>query len=148
MKVVLQVVKNARCVIDGVEHSKINRGFLIFVGFTNGDDETIIDKIVHKILKLRIFEDQNGKTNLSLNDINGEILSISQFTLYADIKKGNRPSFVDALEPSKATILYDIFNKKLAESNFIVKTGLFGANMKIELVNDGPFTIIIDSKEM
>ena len=148
MRVILQVVKNAKCVIDNCIHSSIDKGFLLFVGFTEGDNEEIIRKMVEKILKLRIFLDENGKTNLSLKEVNGEILSISQFTLYADVKKGNRPSFISALKGEESSRLYDFFNSELKKSEFKISTGIFGADMKIELINDGPFTLFLDSKEL
>ena len=112
------------------------------------DTEEIIDKMIHKILFLRIFEDENGKMNKSIQDVNGSILSISQFTLYADCKKGNRPSFTNAGKPDLATVLYDQFNQKLQDQGMHVEKGIFGADMKIELLNDGPVTIVLDSKEL
>lgn len=148
MKVLLQVVKKASVTIDGKLYSSINNGFLLFVGFTNTDDEQICEKMVKKISKLRVFPDSNGKTNLSLNDVNGEILSVSQFTLYASLNGGNRPSFIDAMKGDESIKLYQYFNKLLKQENFIVKEGIFGANMKVDLINDGPFTLILDSEEL
>ena len=148
MKVVIQRVKKASCTIDEKCTGKIEHGYCLFVGFNDEDNEEIIDKMIHKILFLRIFEDENGKMNKSIQDIHGSILSISQFTLYANCKKGNRPSFTDAGKPEYATTLYDLFNQKLKEQDMNVQTGVFGADMKIDLLNDGPVTIVLDSKEL
>lgn len=147
MKVVIQDVLNAKLVIDKNEIASINRGFVLFVGFTFGDDINIVDKMVNKILDLRIFMDENGKTNLSIKDINGEILSVSQFTLYADTSEGRRPSFTKALTPQIAKELYQQFNTMLEKQYKSIKTGIFGADMKVNLTNDGPFTIILDSED-
>ena len=144
MRVVVQRVMKASCVIDGNTYSSIEKGFLLLVGFTNGDTTAEADYIAKKIAGLRVFEDENGKMNLSLDKVNGDILSISQFTLYADTRYGNRPSFTDALNPTLASELYDYFNEKLRSYSIEVKTGVFGADMKIELINDGPVTIIYD----
>ena len=146
MRVVVQRVKNASCVIDGATFSEINKGFLLLVGFTQGDSIKEIKYIAKKISGLRVFEDEAGKMNLGLASVNGEILSISQFTLYADTRYGNRPSFTDALNPTEASKLYDIFNQELASYGITVKTGVFGAHMEINLLNDGPVTIIYDEK--
>ncbi len=147
MKVVVQRSKESKVTINNKVNGSITHGYTLLVGFTLGDNTEIIDKMIKKILNLRIFEDENEKMNLSIQDVNGQILSISQFTLYADAKKGNRPSFIDALNPTDASKLYDIFNEKLSE--FIhVETGIFGADMKVEIYNDGPVTIILDSKEL
>ena len=125
----------------------IDKGMVILVGFTDGDNEKIIDKMINKILKLRIFDDNEGIMNKSIIDVDGSILSISQFTLYADIKKGNRPSYCKAMKSNEASILYDLFNKKLM--NFIhTETGVFGADMKVSITNDGPVTIIIESEDL
>ncbi len=148
MKVLIQRVLNANVKIDGKLINEISKGYLLLVSFTEGDNEEIVNRIAQKICNLRIFEDENSKTNLSLKDVNGEILSISQFTLYADIRKGNRPSFINSLKPDQANILYQKFNQKIREIGFIVKEGVFGADMKINLINDGPFTIMVDSKEI
>ena len=121
---------------------------MVLVGMGQGDEKDIVEKFAQKVSKLRIFEDDNEKMNLSIHDVNGSILSISQFTLYADASKGNRPSFVNALEPNKAKELYLYFNECLRKENIIVEEGIFGADMKIDLLNDGPVTIILDSKEM
>ena len=143
MKVVVQRVKNASVKVDGKLINKIGQGYLLYVGFTSGDDITIVEKMVKKIVNLRIFADNDDKMNKSILDIKGRILSISQFTLYADVKKGNRPSFVDAMDKDEALELYNVFNNKLNE---IVPTysGVYGANMQIESINDGPITISID----
>lgn len=148
MKIVLQRVLNASLTIENKEYSKIDKGYLLLVSFTDGDNELIASKLATKVANLRVFEDMNGKTNLSLKDVNGEILSVSQFTLYANLKKGNRPSFIECLNPGDATLLYEYFNKELETHGFNVKRGVFGADMKINLTNDGPFTVIIDSKEI
>lgn len=148
MKIVLQNVLEANVKINGELYNKINRGFLLLVGFKEGDDLEIVNKVAKKITKLRVFMDENGKTNLSLKDINGEILSISQFTLYGDISKGNRPSFIKSLDFIKAKELYEYFNKYMESEGFLVKTGIFGEDMKVSLVNDGPFTLVIDSEDL
>ena len=147
MRVVVQRSKQSKVTIDGKVNGQIDHGYVLLVGFTNGDDESIIDKMVNKIVNLRIFEDDQGKINLSILDVNGSILSISQFTLYANCKEGRRPSFTEALNPDDATKLYDIFNKKLREY-VLVETGIFGADMKVEIYNDGPVTIVLDSNEL
>lgn len=144
MKVVLQRVKYASCTVDNKITGEITKGYLLLVGFTNGDDTSKIDKAVKKILGLRIFEDENNKMNLSLKQVEGKILSISQFTLYADTNCGNRPSFVNALNPLEANELYKIFNDKLREQGYTVEEGIFGAHMDIKLLNDGPCTIIYE----
>ena len=148
MKVVVQRSKKSKVTIDGKVNGEIEKGYVLLVGFTNGDNEVIIEKMIDKIINLRIFEDKDEKMNLSLLDVKGEILSISQFTLYANAKRGRRPSFVEALNPSDASNLYDIFNNKLREKEIKVETGVFGADMKVEIYNDGPVTIILDSKEL
>ena len=148
MRIVVQNVTRASCEVNQKIVGNISRGFCLFVGFTHGDNEEIVEKMTNKLLSLRLFDDDNGKTNLSLKDVNGEILSISQFTLYASVKDGRRPSFVNALEPKRASELYDYFNQCLKNSGYHVETGIFGAMMKIDLVNDGPFTTILDSKEL
>lgn len=148
MRVVLQVVKNASVSIDEHIYSQINEGFLLLVGFTNGDNEETIRKVIDKIISLRVFMDENGKTNLAFLDLNMEIMCVSQFTLYADIKKGRRPSFINAMRPEEATKLYDYTLEYLKSKVDVVKGGVFGADMKINLVNDGPFTLMIDSKEL
>lgn len=147
MKVVVQRSKKSKVTINNKVNGSINKGYVLLVGFTHGDTTDIVDKMINKILNLRIFEDENDKMNLSIKDINGSILSISQFTLYADSKKGNRPSFINAMKPDEASKLYDYFNQEL--SKYIeVNTGIFGSDMKVEIYNDGPVTIILDSDEL
>ena len=149
MKIVVQRVKNAQVKVDEKSVGKIEKGLLIFLGIGKNDDEKITDKFVKKICNLRIFEDENKKMNKSVKDINGDILIISQFTLYANCKSGNRPSFTEACEPQKANELYEYFKKmcsKELERN--IQSGVFGADMKVELLNDGPVTIILDSEEI
>ena len=148
MRIIVQKVAHSNVVIDNKTNGEINKGFMVLVGFTHDDTTAIIDKMVDKMINLRIFEDENGKLNLSLKDVNGSILSISQFTLYADCKKGRRPSFIDAAKPDIAIPLYDYFNQKIKESDIHVETGIFGADMKVTLLNDGPVTIILDSKDI
>lgn len=148
MKVVLQNVLNCEVKINDKVHSSIDKGFLLLVSFTDGDNLDIINKMANKISKLRVFMDENGKTNLSLLDVNGKIMSVSQFTLYADIKKGNRPSFTNCLDFNKAKELYQQFNLELKKLNLIVEKGIFGEDMKVSFINDGPFTLVIDSKEV
>ena len=147
MKVVIQRVSKASVTIEGHINGAIDKGFLVLVGISEEDDEAIIAKMASKISKLRIFDDDNQKMNLVLNDIGGSILSISQFTLYADTNKGNRPSFTNAGKPEKAERLYLLFNEELRKLGLKVEEGIFGSDMKVELLNDGPVTIIIDSKE-
>ena len=147
MRVVIQRSKQSKVTINGKVNGQIDHGYVILVGFTDGDNEKIIDKMVNKIVNLRIFEDENEKMNLSILDTNGSILSISQFTLYANCSEGRRPSFVSAMNPTEATKLYDVFNEKLRE--FVhVETGIFGSDMKVEIYNDGPVTIVLDSNEI
>ena len=148
MRIIVQNVTRASCEVNQKIVGSISRGFCLFVGFTNGDNKEVANKMANKLLSLRLFDDENGKTNLSLKDVNGEILSISQFTLYASVKDGRRPSFVNALNPKEASELYDYFNQCLKDAGYKVETGIFGAMMKIDLVNDGPFTTILDSKEL
>ena len=144
MRVVIQRVNKAQVDINGEIVGKIKRGFLLLVGIAEGDELDVIKKATDKIAKMRIFEDEDGKTNLSLKDVNGEILSVSQFTLLADTKKGNRPSFVHAMRPLKSKELWEDFNKELINKGFHVETGHFGADMQVRLENDGPFTIVLD----
>lgn len=147
MRVLLQRSKESKVTIDGKVNGKIDHGYVLLVGFTHGDSVEIIDKMINKIINLRVFEDENGKMNLSILDTKGSILSISQFTLYSNLKDGRRPSFVDAMDPLEATKLYDIFNNKLREY-LTVETGIFGSDMKVEIYNDGPTTIMLDSNEL
>ncbi len=148
MRVVIQRVKYAKCHIDKKVYSEIDKGFMILVGIKDDDTKKEVEKVAKKVSSLRVFEDEEGKMNLDLKAVSGSILSISQFTLYADVKKGNRPSFIKAMKPPVASDLYDYFNKLLEESGFIVKTGIFGADMQIEMINDGPVTIIIDTEDL
>lgn len=148
MKFLIQRVTNASCTVDGEVTGSIEKGFLVFIGVTDTDTREIADKMIKKLLGLRIFEDADGKTNLSLADVAGSLLLISQFTLYADCKKGNRPSFFHAGKPDLANELYEYIIAACQESVPVVKTGIFGAEMKIQLLNDGPFTIILDSAEI
>lgn len=148
MKLVIQRVKEASCTVDNSITGQIDQGFMVLVGIGLDDDEQIVMKMANKLAKLRVFDDGQGKMNLSLNDVGGKILSISQFTLYADSAKGNRPSFTDAAKGEMAKHLYDCFNTYLRQLDLIVEEGIFGADMKIRLLNDGPVTIILDSKEL
>ncbi|HAG70200.1 MAG TPA: D-tyrosyl-tRNA(Tyr) deacylase [Lachnospiraceae bacterium] len=148
MRFVIQVVSEAGVSIDGKIKGSIGKGFLVLVGVGQNDDEAIADKMVNKLVGLRIFPDGNGKTNLSLGDVGGELLVISQFTLYADCRKGHRPSFTGAGAPEKAERLYEYVVRKCRDSIARVETGEFGAEMKVSLVNEGPFTIILDSDEI
>ena len=147
MRVVLQRVQHARVRVDGELIGEIGKGFLILLGVADTDTEVSADKMADKICKLRIFEDQDGKTNLSLADVEGEILVVSQFTLYADCHKGNRPSFIGAGEPRRAEQLYQYFADRCRERVTKVACGRFGADMKVELLNDGPFTMILEGDE-
>lgn len=147
MKVVIQRVLEASVVIDGAVHNQINQGFVVLLGIGQTDDEQDINYLVQKILGLRVFSDHEGKMNYSLDDVKGEILLISQFTLFASTKKGNRPSYIDAAPPGMAIPLYEKFIKVIQASlGSRLKTGIFGADMKVRLINDGPVTIQIDSK--
>ena len=147
MKFVIQKVTHASVTVEGQIIGKIGKGFLVLIGIAENDTPEIADKMIKKLLGLRIFEDENGKTNLSLRDVNGQLLLVSQFTLYADCRKGNRPSFTKAGNPKLANELYEYIIIQCREQ-FPVETGSFGADMKVELLNDGPFTIILDSAEL
>ena len=144
MKVVVQKVLNASVVVNKEEVGKINSGLLIFVGFTHNDDISNIKYIVNTIVKLRVFEDSNNVMNLSALELNKELLVVSQFTLYADTSKGNRPSYINSLKHEEANVLYDLFVEELKKSNLKVETGIFRSDMKVSLINDGPTTIIIE----
>jgi len=145
MRVLLQRVSRASVAIDGQVHGAIDQGFLLLVAAEDSDTSEQVDYLVHKISKLRVFQDDADKMNLSLADVHGSVLSVSQFTLYANTKKGNRPSFVAAGEPTHAKALYEEFNDKLAATGLTVATGVFGADMQVDLVNDGPVTIWFDT---
>ena len=147
MRVLVQKSLEASVKVDGEILGSIDSGLVLLVGFTEGDNEEIIDKMISKTINLRIFEDENGVMNKSFLDVGGSILSISQFTLYADTRKGRRPSYLKALNVEKSVLLYDLFNKKLKDMNIDVQTGKFGADMKVSLVNDGPTTIMLDSED-
>ena len=144
MKAVIQSVSHAAVTVDGRTEGSIGRGFLILFGVTHGDTEAQAEKLAKKICGLRIFPDENGKTNLSLKDVGGELLVISQFTLYADCHKGYRPSFIQAAEPGEANRLYEYFTGLCRQEIEKVDTGVFGAHMKVELENDGPFTLVLE----
>lgn len=148
MKFVIQRVTSASCTVDGKVTGSIEKGFLVLIGVSDTDTKEIADKMTKKLLGLRIFEDADGKTNLSLADVNGALLLISQFTLYADCKKGNRPSFIHAGKPDMANEMYEYIIAECKKSVSVVEQGIFGADMKIQLLNDGPFTIILDSAEI
>lgn len=148
MKVVLQRVAHVKVTVEGQQVGAIGKGFLLLLGVSDTDTEAIAGKMVDKICKLRIFQDENGKTNLSLADVAGEILVVSQFTLYADCKKGNRPSFAKAGGPELAKGLYEYVVERLKSCGNRVEHGSFGADMKVELLNDGPFTLVLDSDEI
>lgn len=146
MKTVIQRVSEASVKVDGEIVGKISDGLLLLIGIDEEDEKTDADWLVQKILNLRIFGDKDGKLNLSVLDIAGEILCISQFTLIADYKKGNRPSFIKAAKPDKAIPLFEYFKTEIAKSNLKIESGIFGADMKVSLLNDGPVTIVMDSK--
>ena len=145
MKFVIQRVKHASVTVEGKILGKIEKGFMVLIGVCETDDEAIADKMVKKLIGVRIFEDENGKTNLDLHSVDGQLLLISQFTLYANCKKGNRPSFVEAAKPDKANALYEYIISECRKQVEVVERGEFGADMKVELLNDGPFTIVLDS---
>lgn len=145
MRVVVQRVSEAGVKVDGKTVGEIGKGFMLLVGIDENDEKTDADWLVQKILNLRVFGDQDDKLNLSVMDISGEILCISQFTLIADYKKGNRPSFIKAAKPDKAIPLFDYFKEEIAKSGLKTASGIFGADMKVSLLNDGPVTIVMDS---
>lgn len=144
MKLVVQRVKEAKVEVDEKVVGKINKGFLVLIGVTHEDGKEQADYLVKKLCNLRVFEDENGKMNLGLKDAEGELLIVSQFTLYADCSNGNRPSFISAAKPEKANELYEYFCKECEKNNIKVEKGIFGADMKVSLINDGPVTIIIE----
>lgn len=148
MKLVIQRVTHASVTVGNNVIGKIGKGYMVLIGVSDTDTEEIADKMLDKMIKLRIFEDENGKTNLSLADVGGELLLISQFTLYANCKKGNRPSFIEAGSPDHANALYEYIIEKCKERVDVVEQGEFGAEMKVELLNDGPFTVILDSEQI
>lgn len=145
MKAVIQRVSEASVKVDGKIVGEIGKGFMLLIGIDEQDEKTDADWLIQKILNLRIFGDENEKLNLSIKDISGEILCISQFTLIADYKKGNRPSFIKAAKPDKAIPLFDYFKEEIAKSGLKTESGIFGADMKVSLINDGPVTIVMDS---
>lgn len=144
MKLVIQRVKNAKVKVEDKVVGKINHGFLVLLGVTHNDTKEIVDYLVNKLCKLRIFTDENDKMNLNVKDVKGELLIVSQFTLYADCMQGNRPSFTNAAKPEKANELYEYFCSECEKQNIKLQKGIFGADMKVELTNDGPVTIIIE----
>ena len=148
MKFVIQNVLNASVSVDQKIVGQINQGYVVFIGISNDDNEETANKMIQKMLNLRIFQDENGKTNLSLEQISGELLLISQYTLYADCKHGNRPSFINAGKPEHAQKLYNYIIEQCKMKVPNVQTGIFGADMKVSLTNDGPFTIVLDSAEI
>ena len=148
MKFVIQRVSEASVKVDGEVIGQIGKGFMVLIGVGQDDTKEIADKMVKKLVGLRIFEDENGKTNLSLADVNGEMLLISQFTLYANCKKGYRPSFIESGAPDMASDMYEYIIAKCKETVPVVERGIFGADMKVSLVNEGPFTIVLDSEKL
>ncbi len=149
MKLLVQRVKSASVTVEGKKIGSIERGYLVLLGACDADTNAIADKMMTKLVKLRIFEDENGKTNLSLGDVGGAVLLVSQFTLYADCRKGNRPSFIGAGSPAHAEQIYEYVKHELRTTyGLTVETGEFGADMQVSLVNDGPFTVMLDSDEI
>ena len=148
MRFVIQRVKQASVQVNGESVGSIKKGYLVLIGVSDTDTETVADKLVKKMIGLRIFEDENGKTNLSLADVGGSLLLVSQFTLYANCRKGNRPSFTEAGAPDRAEALYRYSIDECKKSVPEVQTGIFGAEMEVGLINDGPFTILLDSEKM
>ena len=144
MRLLIQRVSKASVKVEGECVGKINKGFLVFLGITHGDTKDNVDYLVNKLYNLRVFEDENEKMNLSIKDINGEILIVSQFTLYADTSHGNRPSFINAAKPDEANELYEYFIEKAKQTGLKIESGIFGADMKVELLNDGPVTILLE----
>lgn len=148
MRFVIQRVTHASVTIDGKKQAEIDRGFLVLIGICQTDSLSLADRMVHKLIGMRIFQDQEGKTNLSLKDVDGKLLLVSQFTLYADCRKGNRPSFTRAAGPESAEAIYEYIIAQCKKSIPGVEKGIFGADMKVELLNDGPFTIVLDSEDL
>ena len=148
MKFIVQRVCSAACRVDDEVTGSIQKGFMVLIGISDSDTKEIADKMIKKLIGLRIFEDEQGKTNLSLADVDGGLLLVSQFTLYANCKRGNRPSFIEAGKPDMANEMYEYIIEKCKNQIAVVEQGVFGADMKISLVNDGPFTIILDSDEL
>lgn len=148
MRFVIQRVAHAEVAVNEETIGKIEKGYLVLIGIAETDTREIADKLIRKMIGLRIFEDENGKTNLSLSDVGGNLLLVSQFTLYANCKKGNQPSFIEAGSPEKANELYEYIITKCKESVPVVEQGSFGADMKVSLLNDGPFTILLDSETL
>ena len=148
MRFVIQRVTNASVTVDGNVTGEINKGFLVLIGVSDDDTKEIADKMIKKLIGMRIFEDENGKTNLALADVGGSLLLVSQFTLYADCKKGNRPSFTRAGKPQMAEEMYNYIIEQCKKEVKNVQVGIFGADMKVQLLNDGPFTIILDSADL
>lgn len=148
MRFVIQRVKKASVTAEGHVTGEIGKGYMVLIGVAENDTEQTADKMIRKMIGLRIFEDENGKTNLSLADVNGSLLLVSQFTLYANCRKGNRPSFIEAGSPEKAEALYEHIIRECRNSVPVVETGIFGADMDVSLVNDGPFTILLDSDQL
>lgn len=148
MKIVLQRVKEAKVEVEGAVTGQIGQGYLLLLGVSNEDTQEIADKMIEKISRLRIFEDENGKINRSIEQVGGEVLVVSQFTLYADCRKGNRPSFTNAGAPQMAEELYEYMLTRCRELFRNTQSGEFGADMQVSLVNDGPFTLVLDSKEI
>ena len=144
MKFVIQRVTESSVSVDGTVIGQIGKGFMVLIGVAESDTEEIADKLIRKLIGLRIFEDENGKTNCSLKDVDGELLLVSQFTLYASCRKGNRPSFTQAGDPKKAEELYEYIIKECSKEIDVVQTGVFGAHMEVALINDGPFTVVLE----
>lgn len=148
MKLLVQRVREANVKVDGKTLGEIGKGFMVLIGISDTDTEELADKMIAKMLKLRIFDDAEGKTNLSIDDVKGELLLISQFTLYADCKKGNRPSFFHAGNPEMAAKMYEYIIEKCKSLGYKTERGEFGTDMKVSLINDGPFTVMLDSEEL
>ncbi len=148
MRFVIQIVDRARVDVEGVTSGEIDRGYLVFVGVGEGDSKEIADKMIKKLLGLRIFKDENGKINLSIGDVGGQILLVSQFTLYADCRRGNRPNFIQCAAPDYANELFEYIVSEIDKQGYKTGTGVFGAHMSVSLVNNGPFTVILDSADL